>query len=147
MDSKRDFFDYFLHKYNNLNYQIVWILNFIKSDNNLLENVTLINNDTNIQLVISERYPYVMLKIDSIVILDIEDILYHLNKYKNHPVFIDFHMKEDIKLKEVKINQVYETYYLEKNNSIDHLIDEALINKDEKKFNILSKLIKNINEG
>ena len=147
MDSKRDFFDYFLHKYNNLNYQIVWILNFIKSDNNLLKNVTLINNDTNIQLVISERYPYVMLKIDSIVILDIEDILYHLNKYKNHPVFIDFHMKEDIKLKEVKINQVYETYYLEKNNSIDHLIDEALINKDEKKFNILSKLIKNINEG
>ena len=141
MDSKRDFFDYFLHKYNNLNYQIVWILNFIKSDNNLLKNVTLINNDTNIQLVISERYPYVMLKIDSIVILDIEDILYHLNKYKNHPVFIDFHMKEDIKLKEVKINQVYETYYLEKNNSIDHLIDEALINKDEKKFNILSKLI------
>ncbi|CAM3416384.1 YpiB family protein [Nosocomiicoccus ampullae] len=147
MDSKRDFFDYFLHKYNNLNYQIVWILNFIKSDNNLLKNVTLINNDTNIQLVISERYPYVMLKIDSIVILDSEDILYHLNKYKNHPIFMDFHMKEDIKLKEVKINQVYETYYLEKNNSIDHLIDEALINKDEKKFNILSKLIKNINEG
>lgn len=147
MDSKRDFFDYFLHKYNNLNYQIVWILNFIKSDNNLLKNVTLINNDTNIQLVISERYPYVMLKIDSIVILDSEDILYHLNKYKNHPIFMDFHMKEDIKLKEVKINQVYETYYLEKNNSIDHLIDEALINNDEKKFNILSKLIKNINEG
>lgn len=147
MDSKRDFLDYFLHKYNKLNYQIVWILNFIKSDDNLLKNVTLINNDTNIQLVISERYPYVMLKFDSIVILDSEEILYILNEYKNHPIFIDFHMEEDIKLKEIKINQVYETYYLEKNDSIDYLIDEALINKDEKTFNILSKLIKNINEG
>src|SRR5699024_12363855 len=89
--------------------------------------------DTNIQLVISERYPYVMLKLDSIVILDSEDILYILNEYKDYPIFIDFHVKDDIKLKEVKINQVYETYYLEKNDSIDHLIDEALINKDEKK--------------
>ena len=147
MVSKRDFLDYFLHKYNHLNYQVVWILNFIKSDDKLLKNITLINNDTNIQLVISERYPYVMLKLDSIVILDSEDILCILNEYKDYPIFIDFHVKDDLKLKEVKINQVYETYYLEKNDSIDHLIDEALINKDEKKFNILSKLIKNINEG
>src|SRR5699024_1393161 len=109
MVSKRDFLDYFLHKYNHLNYQVVWILNFIKSDDKLLKNITLINNDTNIQLVISERYPYVMLKLDSIVVLDSEEILYILNEYKNHPIFIDFHVKDDKNLKKLKIKKVKET--------------------------------------
>lgn len=137
---KKDFINYCLYNYDFKDHTAVWILNFIKSHPLITHNISFTDSSIGRKLRIAEKNvnrPTLVFEKDGIITDNGETIFHELNLNKTDGLYLEFILSKDDR----RYNQI-RSEELTKNDEIlqedikelEHLIDQALLSKDEVRF-------------
>ncbi|CAD2077727.1 YpiB family protein [Jeotgalicoccus meleagridis] len=137
---KKDFINYCLYNYNFKDHTAVWILNFIKSHPLITHNISFTKSTLNRKLRIAEintNRPTLMFEKDGIITDDGETIFHELNLNKTDGLYLEFILaSDDQRYHQMKSEELMKNdeILLEDIETLENLIDEALISKDKERF-------------